>query len=171
MTGQNSSGRARTWMSARDWILASATVVMLVFSSHAGLAQRRDWIAPRLDLEVPEDGLDDPTGYDDLQFFSDRLWWTGCQTRICSIWFTIAELYYDSHMGRGPQGSECMPGLRECPGRIRVISQRLDGKINAHPAWRPSSVLPLPPWRSATMARRRRRIQISAPIRSTSRAR
>ncbi len=132
---RNSSGRGHSCVSARDWILASATLVMLVFSSHAGLAQRRDWIAPPLDLEVPEDGLDDPTGYDDMQFFSDRLWWTGCRTRICTIWFTIAELYYDSHMGRGPQGSDCLPGLRECPGKIRVTSQRLDGKINAHAAW------------------------------------
>ena len=122
-------------MSARDRVLAWATAAILGFFSQAAQAERVDRIDTPLQLDAPEMELPGPVRYHDLLSLSRRLWLAGCRTRICDIWYTTAGLYYDSYIGRGPQGSDCMLGLRRCPDKYRLTSKRLDREINANPAW------------------------------------
>lgn len=124
-------------MFARRWQLALATAAMMSCFSGTVRAERVDRIERLLQLESPEKELPDPVRYADLLSLSRRLWLAGCRTRICTIWYTTAGLYYDSHMGRAPQGSDCISGLRKCPDKFRATSKRLDREINGHPAWRP----------------------------------
>lgn len=124
-------------MSAKDQIAAWAGATTLSFFSCAAQAERLDRIDTPMQLDAPDKELPDPVHYSDLLSLSRRLWLAGCRTRTCTIWFTTAGLYYDSYIGRGPQGSDCMLGLRRCPDKYRLTSKRLNREINAHPAWRP----------------------------------
>lgn len=124
-------------MSARDCILAWAAVAVLGIVGHPALAERLDQIETPMQLEAPETELPDPVRYDDLLSLSRRLWRARCRTELCNIWYTTIGLYYDSYIGRGPQGSDCMLGLRRCPDKYRLTSKRLDREINAYPAWHP----------------------------------
>lgn len=124
-------------MYVEDRTLTWATVAMAGFFSHAALAERLDRIETPMQLEAPEQELPDPVRYDDLLSLSRRLWRAGCRTELCNIWYTTIGLYYDSYIGRGPQGPDCMLGLRRCPDKYRLTSKRLDREINAYPAWHP----------------------------------
>ena len=123
-------------MFARRWRLAWAIAAIMSCFSDTAQAQRLDRIENPMQLEAPEKELSDPVQYGDLLSLSRRLWYAGCRTRICTIWYTTAGLYYDSHMGRAPQGTDCISGLRKCPDKFRATSQRLNREINTYPAWR-----------------------------------
>ena len=124
-------------MSVRVSLLAWATVAALGCVSQAAQAERLDRIEPPPELETPERELPDALRYDDLMSLWSRIRLSGCRTRTCTIWLATVELYYASYIGRGPQGSDCLLGLRRCPDKYRLTSKRLDREIGAHPAWRP----------------------------------